>query len=106
MDIQRVKYLAILVLALNTAPAYADANRFYQSLASSIKRVNAQADVRLSPGIWRTIYGDTALIWNVKGQSAITLLFSYNNGDTAGSVVSFTPRLDVTVTDREELCGS
>jgi hypothetical protein len=74
-----------LVLALTIASgsnAWADTQPFYQSIVGAIQRANAQADVTLMKGIWRTVLGDSTAIWNIPTVVRATLITTVRRGRT------------------------
>jgi hypothetical protein len=96
-----------LVLALTIASgsnAWADTQPFYQSIVGAIQRANAQADVTLMKGIWRTVLGDSTAIWNIPTVVRATLILNYENQLVKNSSLDLTTAITVEVKASGGIC--
>lgn len=94
----------VLMLYMSGSSAHADTQPFYQSLVGAIQRANAQADITLMKGIWRTALGDSTAIWNIPTIVRATLILNYENGLVKDSSLDLTTAIVVEIKASGGIC--
>ena len=75
-----------------------------EDLASAIQSANAQADVTLTKGYWRTIVGSSTVIWNIPTLDRATLMLNYDNGILKNSSFALTSKISAVVKAAGGIC--
>jgi hypothetical protein len=94
----------VLMLIVSGSSAHADTQPFYQSLVGAIQRANAQADITLMKGIWRTTLGDSTATWNIPTLVRATLILNYENGLVKNSSLDLTTAIVVEIKASGGIC--